>query len=99
MAVILLPLLEVIDIVIDLFTYVLIASIIISWLVNFNVLNTRNHLVYTIVNIVERLTDPVLRPIRNILPSFGGLDLSPIVVFLGLRFLQSVLHQTAMRLL
>ncbi|MEO1658586.1 MAG: YggT family protein [Pseudomonadota bacterium] len=78
--------------IIDLYIIVLIVTIIMSWLVGFGVINRYNNVVEAILRITSALTEPVLRPIRNVLPSFGGLDLSPIVVFLGLRALQVFLN-------
>ena len=68
---------------------VLIATIIMSWLFTFGVINQYNNIVSTIWQICTALTEPVLRPIRNVLPSMGGLDLSPLVVFFGILFLES----------
>lgn len=74
--------------IIDLYIIVLIVTIIMSWLIGFGVINRYNSVVEAILRITTALTEPVLKPIRNVLPSFGGLDLSPIVVFLGLRAIQ-----------
>lgn len=65
----------------------LIASAIMSWLVAFNVLNTRNQVVYMIWETLGRLTEPLLRPIRRIMPNLGGIDISPIIAILGLQFI------------
>jgi YggT family protein len=75
--------------VLELYKLVLIVTIIMGWLFVFGVINRYNKVVDTIWNVCTSLTEPVLRPIRNILPNMGGLDLSPIVVFLGILFLQS----------
>lgn len=79
--------------IIDIYIFVLIASVIASWLVAFNVINTRNRFVYAVVDVLNRMTDPVLRPIRRILPVMGGLDLSPLVLFLLLYFLQDLMRE------
>jgi YggT family protein len=71
----------------------LIASVIMSWLVSFNVINTRNRFVYLLVDMLNRATEPVLRPIRRILPNLGGLDLSPLVLFLVLYFVQDLMRE------
>ncbi len=76
--------------ILTLYSYVLVASIILSWLVAFNVVNARNNIVAAIGDVLYRLTEPVLAPIRKRLPAMGNLDLSPIVVFLGIMFIQSV---------
>ena len=83
--------LDVILLVLDLYIYVLIASVVFSWLYAFNVVNPRNQIVGTIGNALYALTEPVLRPIRNRLPQLGGLDLSPIVVFLAIFLIQRVI--------
>ena len=74
--------------VIDLYVWVLILSVIMSWLINFNVVNTSNKLVYMIYDALTRLTEPALGWIRNIIPPMGGLDISPIILILGLEFLK-----------
>ncbi len=73
---------------IDVFILVLIVGIIGSWLVTFNVINRSNQVVDMVLRTCYGLTDPVLRPIRNILPNLGGIDISPIFVFIGLRAVQ-----------
>lgn len=65
----------------------LIASAIMSWLVAFNVVNTRNPIVHTIWETLGRVTEPLLNPIRRILPNLGGIDISPIIAILGLQFI------------
>lgn len=77
--------------VIGLYRLVLIVTIIMGWLFTFGVINQYNNIVSMIWQVCTALTEPVLRPIRNVLPSMGGLDLSPIIVFLGLLFLQSLI--------
>jgi len=67
--------------IINLYIYLLIASAILSWLIAFNVVNTRNQFVGAIAEFLYRITEPVLGPIRRRLPSMGGLDISPIVAF------------------
>eukprot|EP01032_Pedospumella_encystans_P001515 gene1515-1752_t len=74
--------LDIVLIVLNLYTWVLIASAVLSWLIAFNVVNAYNPAVRTIGDIVFRLTEPVLKPIRSILPSLGGIDLSPMVLIL-----------------
>ncbi len=78
--------------VIDLYMWVVIAAVILSWLTAFNVINTNNRVVYMIGEVVYRLTEPVLRPIRRILPDLGGIDLSPVVLLLGLVFIKRLLY-------
>lgn len=82
-----------IDTVLGLFVWLLIASAVMSWLVAFNVVNTHNRVVYMIGDFLYRVTEPVLRPIRNLLPNMGGLDLSPIVVILLVFFVRNLLAE------
>jgi YggT family protein len=76
---------------IKIYIWVLIASAVLSWLIAFNVVNTRNQAVAVIADALWRLTEPGLRPIRRALPVFGGLDLSPVVLILLLVFAQNLL--------
>ncbi len=85
-----LPLLNFIAMVITLYIWVIIIGAILSWLIVFDVVNRRNRVVYMIADSLQRLTEPALRPIRNALPDLGGLDLSPVVLILGLIFLRDV---------
>ena len=84
-------LLDVILLVLDLFQWVIIAVAVMSWLIAFDVLNIRQDFVRTIWNALNALTEPFLRPIRNILPNLGGLDISPIILLLIIYFLQRVI--------
>ena len=83
-------LLNVILLALQLYTYLIIASAILSWLVAFNVINTRNDFVRSVWNFLDAVTQPVLRPIRNILPDLGGIDISPVILILLLMFLQNL---------
>lgn len=85
------PLLEVVIIAIDLYVWAIIISAILSWLIAFDVVNTSNRFVFTIVDFLWRITEPALRPIRQFIPNLGGIDISPIILILGLFFLQRVL--------
>ena len=86
-----LALIQTLVLAIDIYWWILIASAIFSWLYAFNVVNPRNQVVGTIGNMLYRLTEPVLRPIRNILPDLGGIDISPIIVLLILFFIKQFL--------
>jgi YggT family protein len=81
------------DTVITLYIYVLIASAIYSWLVAFNVINNRNSVVAMIGDFLYRVTEPVLAPIRRRLPDLGGVDLSPVVLIIGLIFLRMLVFE------
>lgn len=73
---------------IDLYFYVILATVIISWLSAFNIINSGNPTVRQINSVLRQLTEPLLAPIRRVLPNLGGLDFSPIVLLLGLQFLK-----------
>ncbi len=90
---------QIILMILALYKWVLIAMIIMSWLLSFNIINSGNQFVDTIWRIVNSLTEPLLRPIRRFLPNMGGLDLSPIVLFLGIYFVEYVIRYYAARLL
>ena len=83
--------LDVIMIALNLYIWVLIASAVFSWLIAFNVINTRNQFVATIWDALYRVTEPALRPIRERLPNLGGIDISPIILLLIIYFIQSVI--------
>jgi YggT family protein len=85
-----LELLSFIDFLLRIYIFVLIAAAIMSWLVAFNVVNTRSPAVAMIGEFLYRITEPVLRPIRERLPNFGGIDISPIIVILIIYFIQMV---------
>jgi YggT family protein len=84
-------LLQFISYLLTIYVYVVIAMAILSWLIAFNVVNTRNPVVHMIAELLFRLTEPVLRPIRKLLPNMGGIDISPIILFLIILFIQSVI--------
>ncbi|MCC6949415.1 MAG: YggT family protein [Bradyrhizobiaceae bacterium] len=85
------PFLWLISTLIQLYIWILIASAVLSWLVAFNVVNPHNNVVRTIGEALYRLTEPALRPIRNVLPSLGGLDISPVILIIILLFVQRFL--------
>jgi YggT family protein len=75
---------------ITLYTYVIIAAVVLSWLVAFGVINAYNPMVRSIGQLLNAVTEPLLRPIRSMMPNLGGLDISPIILLLGCFFVQSV---------
>lgn len=83
--------LDIVLVVLNLYTWVVIIGAILSWLIAFGVVNMRNDLVRTAWNLFLALTEPFLRPIRNVLPSTGGLDLSPIVLLLGIMLFERII--------
>jgi YggT family protein len=83
--------LYVILIVLDLYIWLLIAAAVLSWLVAFNVVNARNQFVAMVGDFLFRITEPVLRPIRNMLPSLGGIDVSPVVLILIIILIKDII--------
>ena len=80
--------------ILKLYSYVVIANVVISWLIAFNILNTQNRFVYSILELSYRLTDPILNKIRRFLPNLGSLDISPIILLLLILFIEvlSLIH-------
>ena len=87
-----------INYIIHLYTIVIIASVIMSWLISFGVINGYNPTVRAIYDMLQAVTEPLLRPIRNALPNFGAIDVSPIVLLLACFFVQSVVLPNLARL-
>ena len=85
--------LDIVLIVLDLYVWLLIASAILSWLIAFNVVNTRNQFVASVAEFLYRITEPLLAPIRSFMPNLGGLDISPIILILILLFIEHLLYQ------
>ncbi|WID98397.1 YggT family protein [Bosea vestrisii] len=83
--------LDVVMLALNLYVWILIASAVLSWLIAFNVVNTRNQFVSTVWDFLYRITEPALRPIRNMMPNLGGIDISPIILLLLIFFIQSVI--------
>ena len=77
--------------IINLYQFVLLIYIIATWLISFNIINTSNHFVYSVMKALYRLCEPSLRYIIQYLPSFGSIDISPVIVYLLLWFLKSLL--------
>lgn len=96
MDIILVPLLTVVAIALEIYWYVVLATVIFSWLLAFGVINTYNQIVRTIGDVLARLTEPALRPLRRILPDVGPVDLSPIALWLIILFLQMVVRNLLM---
>jgi YggT family protein len=88
-----LALVRLIDNVITLYIWVLIIAAVLSWLVQANVVNTRNRLVYTVGDFLYRITEPALRPIRRFIPNLGGIDISPVILILLLWFVRDLLYE------
>ena len=83
--------LDILLLVLQIYIWLLIAAAVLSWLVAFNVVNTRNQVVHMIGDLLYRLTEPLLRPIRQMLPNLGGIDVSPVILILLILFLENVI--------
>ena len=83
--------------VLDIYKWVVIAAVIVSWLTAFNVINQHNNVVRSLLRILYSLTEPVFRPIRKIVPPIGGLDLSPIIVFVIIWFVEYTIQWASFR--
>jgi len=88
-----------ISLLLSLYIYILIAAAVMSWLVAFNVVNPRNQFVAMVGEFLYRITEPVLRPIRNVLPNLGGIDISPIIAIIIIWFIQIVVLPNLLRML
>src|SRR5262245_1187124 len=82
----------VIDLALELYIYLLIAAAVFSWLIAFNVGNTRNQFVRTVADFLYRITEPALRPIRRRMPNFGGIDISPLILVFIIIFIRYVIR-------
>ena len=89
-------LLEIVDFALMILTLVIVAHAIMSWLIGFNVINTYNDFVRALWNALERITQPIYNPIRRIMPDFGALDLTPLVVLLILFVLRNIVLREAL---
>jgi YggT family protein len=83
--------LYIILLVLDIYIWLLIAAAVLSWLIAFNVVNTRNQFVAMVADFLYRLTEPVLRPIRSLLPNLGGIDVSPVVLILLIILIKDII--------
>ena len=83
--------LDIILLILQIYIWLLIAAAVLSWLVAFNVVNTRNQVVAMLGEFLFRITEPVLRPIRSIMPNLGGIDVSPVILILLILLLENVI--------
>ena len=81
------------DNVITIYLWIIIINAILSWLVAFNVLNTQNRFVFSVLNVTYKLTDPALNKLRRFIPMFGSIDISPVILILLLMFLRNVIFE------
>ena len=90
--------LDIVLLVLQVYIWLLIAAAVLSWLIAFNVVNTRNPIVNSIGEFLYRITEPALRPIRNVMPNLGGIDISPVILIIGLLFLKQLIFWLYIRL-
>ena len=81
------------DSVITIYLWIIIINALLSWLVAFNILNTQNRFVFSVLDTTYKLTDPALNKIRKFVPTFGSIDISPIILILGLMFLRNLVFE------
>ena len=81
------------DSVITIYLWIIIINAILSWLVAFNILNTQNRFVFSVLDTTYKLTDPALNKIRRFLPTFGSIDISPVILILFLMFLRNIIFE------
>jgi len=87
------PFLELVDILLNLYTWVVIIWAILSTLISFNVINTHNRIIPVLMEFLYRMTEPALRPIRRVIPNIGGVDLSPLVLILIIWLVRRLMHE------
>jgi len=92
------PFVNLIVLLLGLYTWVVIAAVVMSWLIAFGVINTYNEFARTVVRFLAALTEPVFRQVRRVIPPIGGLDISPIIVLIGVVFLQNFVQWGAAHL-
>jgi YggT family protein len=83
--------LDIIMLVLQIYIWLLIAAAVLSWLIAFNVVNTRNQVVASIAEFLYRITEPVLRPIRGMMPNLGGIDISPVILILIILLIENII--------
>jgi YggT family protein len=91
------PMLAIFDVILAalwLYWWIIIAAAVMSWLIAFNVVDTRNRFVYMVADTLNRLTEPALRPIRQFMPNLGGIDISPVILLLIIYFIQQLIIRT-----
>jgi len=81
------------DSIITIYLWIIIINALLSWLVAFNILNTQNRFVFSVLDTTYKLTDPVLNKIRRFIPNFGSIDISPIILILGLIFFRNIVFE------
>jgi YggT family protein len=89
--------LQTLSFILNIVWWIFLIMIIMSWLISFNVINTRNQFVASVWRVLNQITEPILKPIRRVIPAMGGLDLSPLIVFVIIFFLQNLIGFYAAR--
>lgn len=92
------PFFQVLDVILELYGWCVIISVVMSWLINFNVVNRSNQVVRMVISTLDQLVEPVLQRIRRVMPMFGALDLSPIILLLAIFFIRRMLVRIEMLL-
>lgn len=92
------PVFYIVDLVLRLYVFIIVIQVIMSWLMAFQIINTRNQFIVLVNEVLYRLTEPVLGPIRRRLPPTGAIDFSPLVLILGILFLRMMFHSLAIYL-
>jgi YggT family protein len=82
-----------VDIILNLYQWLLIAWVVISWLISFDIINTRNRFVYVVSDFLYRITEPVLRPIRRVVPDISGIDISPVILLLAIWLVRDMMFR------
>ncbi|MBJ26669.1 MAG: hypothetical protein CMM30_02675 [Rhodospirillaceae bacterium] len=86
------PIIQIIDVLVDIYVGLLIASAVLSWLISFKIINVHNRLVYQVLRLIWRVTEPPLRPIRRVIPNLGGIDFSPLILILAITIVWSLIR-------
>ena len=81
------------DSIITIYLWIIIINVILSWLIAFNILNTQNRFVFAVLDATHKMTDPALNKIRSFIPTFGSIDVSPVVLILFLMFLRNIIFE------
>jgi YggT family protein len=92
------PFVNLIVTLLDIYGWIVLAAVVMSWLVNFGVINIHNQFARSIVRFLDAMTEPLFRQVRRFVPSIGGLDISPLIVLIGVLFLQNLVQWGAVRL-
>ncbi|MBI1329074.1 MAG: YggT family protein [Alphaproteobacteria bacterium] len=93
------PLIRLLLLILDLYWWVVVIAVIVSWLIAFGIINVYNQVARSVVSALDALTEPVFRRVRKVVPPVGGLDLSPLIVLIGIWFLQQVIVWLAIRVM